>query len=83
VEYLLSVPAELRHLPKVSPYTTIWSYARREPVDSRVRRLILPFAGCGEGVVLVYIPGKWGVHVLNANVRSLLNYTFLTYGEVL
>jgi hypothetical protein len=44
---------------------------------------ILPFAGCGEGVVLVNMPGKWGVHVLNANVRSLLKYTFLTYDEVL
>ncbi|GLB43325.1 putative cytochrome P450 [Lyophyllum shimeji] len=68
VEYLLAVPAELRHLPKVSPYATIWSYARRESVDSRVRRLILPFARRGEGVVLVYMLGKWGVHILDANL---------------
>jgi cytochrome P450 len=68
VQYLLAVPAELRHLPKVSPYATIWSYARRESVDSRVRRLILPFARRGEGVVLVYMLGKWGVHVLDANL---------------
>lgn len=83
VEYLLAVPAGLRHLPKVSPYATIWSYARRESVDSRVRRLILPFAGRGEGVVLVYMLGKWGLHVLDANVRSLLKSRFLTHGEVL
>ncbi|RDB23781.1 Docosahexaenoic acid omega-hydroxylase CYP4F3 [Hypsizygus marmoreus] len=68
MQYLLAVPAELRHLPKVSPYLTIWSYARRESVDSRVRRLILPFAKRGEGVVLVYMLGKWGVHVLDANL---------------
>ena len=68
VRYLLAVPQELRHLPRVSPYATIWSYAMRESVDSRVRRLILPFARCGEGVVLVYMLGKWGVHVLDPNV---------------
>ena len=71
VQYLLAVPSELRHLPRVSPYATIWSYARREPVDRRVKRLILPFAERGEGVVLVYMLGKWGVHVLDANVRFL------------
>jgi len=68
VRYLLAVPQELRHLPRVSPYATIWSYATRESVDSRVRRLILPFARHGEGVVLVYMLGKWGVHVLDPNV---------------
>ncbi|KAF8074653.1 cytochrome P450 4F5 [Lyophyllum atratum] len=68
VQYMLAVPTELRHLPKVSPYATIWSYARRESVDSRVRRLIMPFATRGEGVVLVYMLGKWGVHVLDADL---------------
>ncbi|KAG5652534.1 hypothetical protein H0H81_004691 [Sphagnurus paluster] len=68
VQYLVAVPADLRHLPKVSPYATIWSYARRESVDCRVRRLILPFAKRGEPVVLVYMLGKWGVHVLDANL---------------
>ncbi|TFK34497.1 cytochrome P450 [Crucibulum laeve] len=68
VQYLLAVPAELRHLPKVSPYATIWSYARRESVDMRVKRLVLPFAQRGEGVVLVYMLGKWGIHVLDANL---------------
>lgn len=71
VQYLLAVPSELRHLPRVSPFATIWSYVLREPVDSRVRRLILPFARRGEGVVLVYMLGKWGVHVLDANVSFL------------
>ncbi|KAG5643881.1 hypothetical protein DXG03_009511 [Asterophora parasitica] len=68
VQYLLAVPAELRHLPKVSPYATIWSYARRESVDSRVRRLIIPFAQRGEGVVCVYMLGKWGVHVIDPDL---------------
>ena len=68
VRYLLAVPQELRHLPRVSPYATIWSYAIRESVDLRVRRLILPFARRGDGVVLVYMLGKWGVHVLDPNV---------------
>lgn len=71
VQYLLAVPSDLRHLPRVSPYATIWSYARREPVDRRVKRLILPFAERGEGVVLVYMLAKWGVHILDANVRLL------------
>lgn len=74
VQYVLAVPAELRHLPRVSPYAMIWSYARRESVDSRVRRLILPFAKRGDGVVLVYMLGKWGVHVLDPDVSRL---TFL------
>jgi hypothetical protein len=74
VQYLLAVPSELRHLPRLSPYATIWSYARREPVDRRVKRHILPFAERGEGVVLVYMLGKWGVHVLDANVRSTLSF---------
>ena len=71
VQYLLAVPSDLRHLPRVSPYATIWSYARRESVDRWVKRLVLPFAERGEGVVLVYMLGKWGVHVLDANVRLL------------
>lgn len=78
-QYLLAVPAELRHLPKVSPYATIWSYARRESVDCRVRRLILPFARRGEGVVLVYMLGKWGVHVLDANVRSYTTMVLVVF----
>ncbi|KAJ3515318.1 hypothetical protein NLJ89_g1839 [Agrocybe chaxingu] len=68
VQYLLAVPSDLRHLPKVSPYATIWSYAIRESVDRRVKRLIIPFAERGEGVVLVYMLGKWGVHVLDASL---------------
>ena len=76
VQYVLAVPAELRHLPKVSPYATIWSYARRESVDSRVRRLILPFAKRGDGVVLVYMLGKWGVHVLDPAVSPLICLTW-------
>ena len=71
LQYLLAIPSDLRHLPRVSPYATIWSYARRESVDRRVKRLILPFAERGDGVVLVYMLGKWGVHVLDANVRPL------------
>lgn len=74
ISWLVAVPAELHHLPRVSPYAMIWSYARRESVDSRVKRLILPFALRGEGVVLVYMLGKWGVHVLDANVCLYANY---------
>lgn len=77
VQYLLAVPNDLRHLPRVSPYATIWSYARREPVDRRVKRLILPFAERGEGVVLVYMLGKWGVHVLDAHVRLTSTYLYV------
>ncbi|KAG6855941.1 hypothetical protein H0H87_009134 [Tephrocybe sp. NHM501043] len=72
MQYVLAVPAELRHLPRVSPYATIWSYARRESVDSRVRRLILPFARRGDGVVLVYMLGKWGVHVIDATLVKMV-----------
>ncbi|KAG6918169.1 hypothetical protein DXG01_016154 [Tephrocybe rancida] len=77
VQYILAVPADLRHLPRASPYATIWSYARRESVDSRVRRLILPFARRGDGVVLVYMLGKWGVHVIDATVGRLPLHRFI------
>lgn len=69
IRYNLSVPGNLRHLPRVSPYATLFSYARRESVDSRVKRLILPFARSGEGAVAVYMLGKWGVHIIDAEVR--------------
>lgn len=68
VHYFLAVPSELRHLPKLSPFATIWSYVIRESVDARVKRLIVPFARRGEGVVLVYMLGKWGVHVIDPNL---------------
>lgn len=68
--YELSCPRNLRHLKRVSPYATLWSYARRESVDQRIRRLILPFAEQGEGAVAVYMLGKWGVHVLDPSVSA-------------
>ncbi|TFK36433.1 cytochrome P450 [Crucibulum laeve] len=39
-----TVPSELRHLPKVPILSLLYSYARGEVEDSRIRRLLLPFA---------------------------------------
>ena len=70
VHYQLSCPRSLRHLKRVSPYKTLWSYAIRESVDQRIRRLILPFAEQGESAVAVYMLGRWGVHILDPSVSS-------------
>ncbi|KAJ7439662.1 cytochrome P450 4F5 [Mycena latifolia] len=70
--YQLSCPRKLRHLKRVSPYATLWSYAIRESVDQRIRRLILPIAEQGEGAVAVYMLGKWGVHLLDPALIKLV-----------
>lgn len=64
------VPSNLRHLPSISPYPVIWSYICKESVDRRVKRLILPIAEQGHGVCLVWMLGKWGVHVIDPEVSS-------------
>ncbi|KAJ6476930.1 cytochrome P450 4F5 [Mycena sanguinolenta] len=92
--YQLSCPRKLRHLKRVSPYAMLWSYAIRESVGQRVRRLILPLAEEGETAVAVYMLGKWGVHLLDPalikqvchehtrfpkkNYQEHLHFTFLS-----
>ena len=70
IRYLFSVPAELAHLPRVPVLPTLWSYAKGEVEDVRIKRLILPYANeKGESVVVIYALGRWIVHVLDAKVR--------------
>lgn len=75
----LSCPRKLLHLKHVSPYATLWSYAIRESVDQRIRRLVLPFAEQGEEAVAVYMLGKWGVHILDPAVSAASAYNIKLY----
>jgi len=64
-----TVPAHLRHLPCVPIFPLLRSYLSGEVEDTRLRRLILPFANeKGEGVVLVWALGRWMVHLLDEKV---------------
>lgn len=65
-------PANLRHLPRVPILPLLWSYARGEVEDVRIKRLIVPFANeKNEGAVLVYAFGRWIVHVFDHKVCIL------------
>ena len=65
-------PSELQHLPRVPILPLLWSYAKGEVEDIRIKKLIVPFANeKGEGVVVVYALGRWIVHVLDHKVRLL------------
>ncbi|KAF9463621.1 cytochrome P450 [Collybia nuda] len=79
IQWYIAVPAQLAHLPRVSPFATMWSYARKESVDRRVKRLILPFAERGEPVVLVYMLGKWGVHVLDPDLVRMICHDMVKF----
>ena len=69
IRRLFTVPAELAHLPRVPVLPTLWSYAKGEVEDVRIKKLILPFANeKGEGVVVIYALGRWIVHVLDRKV---------------
>ena len=67
---LFTPPAELAHLPRVPVLPLLWSYFTGEVEDVRIKRLLMPFAERGEGVVLVYALGRWIVHVLDEKVRD-------------
>lgn len=68
----LSVPADIRHLPRVPILPLLWSYLTVEIEDRRFERLILPFAERGEGVVVVWALGRWMIHILDPKVSSEL-----------
>ncbi|EGO03906.1 hypothetical protein SERLA73DRAFT_69725 [Serpula lacrymans var. lacrymans S7.3] len=62
----LAVPSHLRHLPALPIFSVVWSYICQEPDDVRIKRLILSHAKkYSEGVVLVWMFGRWTVHVVD------------------
>jgi hypothetical protein len=62
----ISVPAQLAHLPRAPLLPLLKSYLRNEPDDVRYRALILPMLDRdGHGIVLVWMLGRWIVHVLD------------------
>ena len=66
-----TVPAHLRHLPCVPIFPLLKSYLTGEVEDTRIKRLVLPFANeRKEGVVLVWALGRWMVHILDEKVCS-------------
>lgn len=72
---LFTPPKNLRHLPRVSPYPILYSYVIRESVDVRIRRWVMPVAERNnDGVVAVWMLGKWGVHLLdNEIIKQVLH----------
>ena len=62
------VPAELRHLPRVSIVRLLVSYLTVEEENHRIQRLLMPFAQRGHGVVVVWALGRWMVHILDEKV---------------
>ncbi|PPQ77543.1 hypothetical protein CVT24_005233, partial [Panaeolus cyanescens] len=74
IKWAFTPPSELRHLPRAPILPLLWSYARGEVEDVRIKRLLLPFANeKGEGVVLVYALGRWIVHVLDHQIAKNLS----------
>ena len=70
---VFTVPAHLRHLPCVPIFPLLKSYLTGEVEDTRIRRLVLPFANDRkEGVVLVWALGRWMVHILDEKVHPPL-----------
>ncbi|KAJ6567499.1 cytochrome P450 [Mycena sp. CBHHK59/15] len=70
---LFIVPARLRHLPRVPILPLLKSYLSMEPEDTRIRNLILPFADAHqEGIVLVWVLGRWMVHILDQQIARQL-----------
>lgn len=71
IRQLFAVPKELRHIPAVPVIPTLWSFAKGEVEDVRIKKLLLPYANRGEGAVLVYALGRWIIHILDRKVRFL------------
>ncbi|KAJ7909030.1 cytochrome P450 [Mycena leptocephala] len=70
IRRLFVVPSGLQHLPRVSIFPLLKSYLSMEPEDIRIRNLILPFANDQqEGVVLVWVLGRWMVHILDQQTQ--------------
>ncbi|KAG7442315.1 cytochrome P450 [Guyanagaster necrorhizus] len=66
-------PRNLRHLPRVAILPLLWSYLRGETEDCRIKRLVLPFSrDAGEQVVLVWVLGRWMVHILDFKLAQEL-----------
>lgn len=75
IRRLFVVPSGLQHLPRVPIFPLLKSYLSMEPEDNRIRNLILPFANDQqEGVVLVWVLGRWMVHILDQQVRLERNH---------
>ncbi|KAJ7680009.1 cytochrome P450 [Mycena rosella] len=82
VRRLFLVPSGLRHLPRVPIFPLLKSYLAMEPEDMPIRNLILPFANDRqEGVVLVWVLGKWMVHILDSQIARQLSDDLALYSK--
>ncbi|KAJ7503288.1 cytochrome P450 [Mycena galericulata] len=80
IRRLFVVPSGLGHLPRVPILPLLKSYLSMEPEDGRIRRLILPFANENqEGVVLVWVLGRWMVHILDHQIARQLSDDLALY----
>ncbi|KAG7442313.1 cytochrome P450 [Guyanagaster necrorhizus] len=78
--YRITVPpSHLRHLPRVATLPLLCSYLTGESEDRRIKRLIVPFSrDTHEHVVLVWVLGRWMVHILNFELaREMCDNTAL------
>ncbi|KAG2032475.1 cytochrome P450 [Suillus americanus] len=81
---LFTVPSHLRHLPRVPIFLLLVSYLSGEVEDVRIKRLILPYANeKGEGLVLVWVLGRWIIHILDHKLAVEMTENLLLYPKEL
>ncbi|TFK35800.1 cytochrome P450 [Crucibulum laeve] len=69
LKWIFTPPAKLRHLPRVSFFRVLWSYANKETEEARIRKLYIPFMQeKGEGVAISYALGRWLIHILDPKI---------------
>ncbi|KAL0577418.1 hypothetical protein V5O48_004584 [Marasmius crinis-equi] len=69
---MVTPPSHLKHIPRVPILPLVYSYLTREVDDVRIKRLILPLRAKGEKIVLVWVLGRWMVHILDFQVAKEL-----------
>jgi hypothetical protein len=73
VRAFIVVPPTLAHLPRAPLIPIFLSVLRGEPDDVRYKQLLLPLLDDSEhGVVLVWMLGRWIVHVLDWNLGRVM-----------
>ncbi|KAH7908425.1 cytochrome P450 [Hygrophoropsis aurantiaca] len=84
IQRVFTVPAHLRHLPRVPMLALLISYLSGDTEDVRIKRHILPYANeQGEGLVLVWALGRWMVHILDYKLAAQMSDNMSLYPKEL
>lgn len=77
VRRLLRVPPQLRHIPHVGYFSIILSVLKRETLDERTQRLIMPkLSSTGSKFYLSRFPVSWTVYTIDpVAVKTILMKT--------